>query len=356
MTLPINLPISIISYVILAAVVTLVSIKLANYVDLIDKKTNISGAFIGGVVLAAVTSLPELFTSISAVVIVRQPDLVIGNILGSNLFNETVLGAVLLICAKGFSKATIGKSHLITTSLSILIFLFMIITAVLGIDYTFFHISIFSVVIIAIYALSIKFMATDSSDSDEQTDSPLTIKQITVRFIILAVVLVTASILLTLITDSLQNNLSNVGINLGKTVAGALFLGIATSLPELTSSLALVRKKNFNATTGNLLGSGVFNFCILAVADILYNGGSVYGSDSALGNKVGISNILSHIKELDSTGFLAIFATLATLFVCTALILHRKCSNKKSKPVFIYRILGLGIIFCYLLFIVLSSV
>ncbi len=356
MTLPINLPISIISYVILAVIVTLVSIKLADYVDLIDKKTNISGAFIGGVVLAAVTSLPELFTSISAVVIVRQPDLVIGNILGSNLFNETVLGVVLLICAKGFSKANIGKSHLITTSLSILIFLIMIITSVLGFDYKFSHISIFSIVIIAIYALSIRFMATDSSDSDEQTDSPLTIKQITVRFIILAVVLVTASILLTLVTDSLQNNLSNVGINLGKTVAGALFLGIATSLPELTSSLTLVKKKNFNATTGNLLGSGVFNFCILAVADILYSGGSVYGSDSALGSKVGVSNILNHIKELDSTGFLAIFGTLATLFVCIALILHKKCFNKETNPVFIYRILGLLIIVCYLLFIVLSSI
>lgn len=175
------------------------------------------------------------------------------------------------------------------------------------------------------------------------------------RFIILAVVLVTASILLTLITDSLQNNLSNVGINLGKTVAGALFLGIATSLPELTSSLALVRKKNFNATTGNLLGSGVFNFCILAVADILYNGGSVYGSDSALGNKVGISNILSHIKELDSTGILAIFGAVATLLVGASLMLHKRAS-KKRKPVTVYRILGLLIIVCYLLFIVLSSV
>ena len=356
MTLPINLPVSIISYVILAVIVTLVSIKLADYVDLIDKKTNISGAFIGGVVLAAVTSLPELFTSISAVVIVRQPDLVIGNILGSNIFNETVLGVVLLICAKGFSSATVGKSHLKTTGFTIFIFLLMIISAVLGIDYTLFHISVFSVVIIITYALSIKFMASDDSENDEETDSLLTVKQITVRFIILAVVLVGASIMLTLVTDSLQNNLSNAGINLGKTVAGALFLGIATSLPELTSSLALVRKKNFNATTGNLLGSGVFNFCILAIADILYSGGSVYGSDNALGDRVGISKIFSRIGELDSTGILALFGTLATLFVGAALIIHRRASANKSKPVFTYRVLGFLIIACYLLFIVLSSV
>ncbi len=355
MTLPINLPISIISYVVLAVIVVLVSNKLANYVDLIDKKTNISGAFIGGVILAAVTSLPELFTSISAVAIVRQPDLVIGNILGSNLFNETVLGVVLLFCAKGFSKASIGKSHLITTGFSIFIFLLMILTSVLGIDYTVFHISIFSVIIIIAYALSIKYMANDDSDNDESTDSPLTIKQITVRFIILAVVLVASSIMLTLVTDSLQQNLEGVGINLGKTVAGAIFLGIATSLPELTSSLALVKKKNFNATTGNLLGSGVFNFCILAIADILYVGGSVYGSDTALGKQVGISQIFSHIKELNSTGILALFGTLATLCTGATLLLHRK-SSKSGGAVLAYRILGFLIIACYLLFIVLSSV
>ena len=45
-------------YIVLAALVVVLSVKLADYVDLIDKKTDISGAFIGGVVLAAVTSLP----------------------------------------------------------------------------------------------------------------------------------------------------------------------------------------------------------------------------------------------------------------------------------------------------------
>lgn len=59
--------------------------------DIIDKRTSISGAFIGGVILAAITSLPELFTSISATALLGQPELVIGNILGSDIFNTAVL-------------------------------------------------------------------------------------------------------------------------------------------------------------------------------------------------------------------------------------------------------------------------
>lgn len=355
MTLPINLPVSIILYIILAAAVVLISTKLADYVDLIDKKTDIAGAFIGGVVLAAVTSLPELFTSISAVVIVRQPDLVIGNILGSNIFNETILGVILIFCAKAFSKSQVGTSHIKTTLFTVFIFFLMILSSVLGIDYTIFNISVYSVVIIVTYALSIKFMATDKTDSDETTDSKLTIKQIITRFIILALVLVSSSVLLTLVTDSLQENLNKAGINLGKTVAGALFLGVATSLPELTSAITLVKKKNYNAAVGDLLGSGVFNFFILSVADILYSGGSVYGSNTSLGHRFGIKNIFSHISEFDSTGILTIFGTLATILVMTALLIHIRASKRKSSPVLIYRILGFGVLCCYLLFIILSS-
>ena len=61
-----------IGYAVTVIVVVLLSFKLGKYVDIIDAKSKISGAFIGGVMLAAVTSLPELFTSLSSVWIVRE--------------------------------------------------------------------------------------------------------------------------------------------------------------------------------------------------------------------------------------------------------------------------------------------
>lgn len=314
-------------YIVLAVLVVVLSAKLADYVDLIDKKTNISGAFIGGVVLAAVTSLPELFTSFSAVVIVKNPSLVIGNILGSNLFNMTIFGIVMLIWAKKFSKATVGKSHFKITMFTLFLFALMFLAVILGIDYSVFSISIYSVIIIITYIFSIRFMANDKSDNDEQTNNPLTIKQIAVRFVILAVVLVSVSIAITYVTDILAE-----GFNLGATIAGALFLGIATSLPELTSTFALAKKSNFNAATGNILGSGVFNFAILAVSDILYRGGSVFdtkGSDS-----------------------LVIFGFIATIITGLCLFLKNKKIDKNFS--LFYRIMGILIVICYALFIALS--
>ena len=57
-------------YFLSAAALVYFSMKCADYVDLLDKKTNMSGAFIGGVILAAITSLPELVTSITAITVV----------------------------------------------------------------------------------------------------------------------------------------------------------------------------------------------------------------------------------------------------------------------------------------------
>ena len=320
-------------YAALAVCVVFFSIKLANYVDLIDKKTDLSGAFIGGVILAAVTSLPELFTSISAVLFVKQPDLVMGNILGSNLFNMCIFGGAALIAAKSLCRSTIGSSHFKTTVITFIMFSIMLLPVVFKKDYTVAGISVYSIILLVLYACSIKFMAGDSAESEGEDNSDLTIKQIIIRFVIMAVLLVVASIFITIAADHLSEE-----FNLGKTVGGALFLGVATSLPELTSSIALIRKGNFNACAGNVMGSGVFNFCIISVADILYRGGSVY------------------ISKDKSSSYLNIFGLVATAAVGAILLMKiRKKDTENAGLKLFYRIGGLAILGCYAAFLVLSN-
>lgn len=101
-------------YVVLLCFVVFLSGKLADLVDLLDKKTKISGAFLGGVLLAAVTSLPEFFTAISAVTIVNSPELVIGDILGSDIFNLTVLALLTISFYRHFKTSKIDKWHFVS--------------------------------------------------------------------------------------------------------------------------------------------------------------------------------------------------------------------------------------------------
>ena len=244
-----------------------------------------------------------------------------------------IFGGAALIAAKSLCKSTIGSSHLKTTVITFIMFAIMLLPVVFKKDYTVVGISVYSIILLVLYACSIKFMAGDSAESEGEDTSDLTLKQIIIRFVIMAVLLVTASIFITIAADHLSEE-----FNLGKTVGGALFLGVATSLPELTSSIALIRKGNFNACAGNVMGSGVFNFCIISVADILYRGGSVY------------------ISNDKSSSYLNIFGLVATAAVGAILIIkQRKKDSENAGLKLFYRIGGLAILGCYAAFLILSK-
>ena len=272
-------------YIVLAILVVFLSVRLSYYVDCLDKKTNLSGAFIGGVMLAAVTSLPELFTSLTAVLALDQPDLVQGNVLGSNIFNLCVIGGLMLFTSRRYQRATLSKSHGKTLCFGLVMYVLVFAAIMMPqeVGFSFFRVNLMSILILLVYAVNVKFMGNDDSgDSEEQVYISLSVKQIAVRFICYSIGLVTVSILLTTVTDQLAEELQ-----LGATVAGAIFLGVATSLPELSASVNLVRIGNFNASFGNIVGSNLFNFIILCFADVLFTRGSIYVNEVQVMNLLG---------------------------------------------------------------------
>lgn len=261
-------------YALVAACVVWLSVKASNYVDLLDKKTSLSGAFIGGIMLSAVTSLPELFTSISATILIHEPGLCLGNILGSDLFNLAALSACILIFARSFRNAYVSQSHNAVVLLVLGCYAVIILNWLGILDFTFLSLSITSVFLVILYICSVKFLAAEDSSPDDSSaadQNPLTVRQIVIRFIFVSIGIVLVSIILTYATDIMAERL-----HLGQGLAGALFLGVATSLPELSSTFTLFRIKNFDIAFGNIVGSCIFNFIIMAVVDILYVSGSVY--------------------------------------------------------------------------------
>ncbi len=264
-----------IKYLVLACLVVFLSVRLSFYVDALDKKTNLSGAFIGGVMLAAVTSLPELFTSLTAVLQLGEPQLVQGNVLGSNIFNLCVIGGIVLYTSKRYQSSRIAGSHKHTLFYSLVMY-GLVLTAIwkpIVVDLGFFHVNVMTLAILGVYIINVKNMNDDSSNAaeDEGSAVALSVGQILFRFASYSVALVIVSILLTYVTDTIAQELQ-----LGTTVAGAIFLGVATSLPELSASINLVRIGNYNASFGNIVGSNLFNFTILCFADFLYASQGIY--------------------------------------------------------------------------------
>lgn len=279
-------------YVLSAAIVVFFSIKASDYIDLLDRNTKLSGAFLGGIMLSAVTSLPELFTSISATVLLDQPGLCMGNILGSDLFNVAALSGAILFWFKGFSKGRVSKSYRHVTILVLVIYGLICLNFLDILNLRILNLSVTSVLIFVVYVLGAKYLAVASDvDADEDTlgyqatkSSSLSVKQIGFRFFIVSIGIIVFSIVMTYQTDRIAERLG-----IGQGFAGALFLGVATSLPELSSTIALFKMKNYNVAVGNIVGSNLFNFIILTVADLLSMSSGVYAEpDTQVVNLLGL--------------------------------------------------------------------
>jgi len=80
-----------IAFVVCTAVIVYAGSRLAKYGDIIAEKTGLGRAWIGLVLMAAVTSLPELITGISAVTFAGVPDIAVEDVLGSCVFNMLIL-------------------------------------------------------------------------------------------------------------------------------------------------------------------------------------------------------------------------------------------------------------------------
>lgn len=312
------------SYSIVAIIVVFLSIKAAKYVDLLDKTTSLSGAFIGGILLSTVTSLPELLTSISATVWLDNPGLSLGNILGSNLFNLTILGLLILFGINSFRKSKISKCHFMINLFLCLIYIVIILNMLNILNFEILTVSFTSILIFILYGFGLKEMTNDDNTHVEDSNEAalcvdLTLKQIITRFIMTSIGLVIFSILITYITDIIS-----VRLNLGTGFAGALFLGIATSLPEVTSCISLTKIGNFNLAVGNILGSNIFNFLVLFIADVIYTRGNLY-----------LFNDPKTIK----------------LLICGSIATPLMMLLLKGKNKFTYVISSLGILACYILFL-----
>ena len=109
--------------------------KVARYGDIIAEKTGLGGVWIGLVLIAMLTSLPELFTGVSAIRLVDAPDLTIGDLLGANMFNMFNLALLDIVHRNGSLLAVVGRTHRLTGVFSLLLVLLVGISILLAVDF-----------------------------------------------------------------------------------------------------------------------------------------------------------------------------------------------------------------------------
>lgn len=326
-------------YLVAAATLVFVSIKLSDYLNIIDKKSNISGAFLGGVVLAMVTSLPELFSSLTATVFVKNNSYVLGNVLGSNLFNMVIFSLIFFIFYKSMIEKKVSKFFLVSMAfaggLYVLVAIGGLVFAQNG--WIFGYFNPISILVVALYVISILKTPKieEAEEEEDEKESNMTLKTAVILFVIFALVLIGVSILTTYLTDAISTK-----FNLGASFGGALFLGVATSLPELTSTINLARKKNFQAAYSDLIGSCVFNFLILAIGDALSFSCS------------------SNVYSFDQSSFMMLIFGVVEFVVLVLALLKLIKGVDGSKPFnrILFYFFALVLVGCYVGFLITSNI
>ncbi len=268
-----------------AAVILGASLFLAKSADVIAIKTGLGRSFVGVVLLATATSLPELGTGISAVSIVGQPDLAVGGAFGSNLFNLLIIGLLDIFWWKRYLLNHVGMSSVVVGTLGIIV-ISLGGAAVLLHDMTAvfngWPISPVSLVLVVGFAVSMYLIylfeqrpdsgeGGTANDHSERYASERLPRRIVI-YAVSALVVVGAAVWLSFVSDDLA-----IEMGWDASFMGTQFLAAATSLPELATSFAALRIAAPELAITNLLGSNLFNMgFVLFLDDVAYTGGPIW--------------------------------------------------------------------------------
>ena len=238
------------------------------------KKLKVSLFAIGVVIIAGGTSLPELASSINAVV-KNHADLAVGAVIGSNIANLILVMAAtsFLIPISNINQNQINKAWiniflalvLITMSFFILPFNFLF--GILSVCLLFF-----------IMYMQVKQGSLDVSDVEEKGDYSLIISII---FILVGILLLIYG------SDLFVKSAINIAneLNIPEAIIGVSLVAFGTSLPELVVGILSAIRRKVDFALGNVLGSNIYNILgVLGVSSFFGNFSipSVIGSEDLL--------------------------------------------------------------------------
>lgn len=244
---------------------------LAKYGDIIGVRTGLGGIFIGVLLMAGATSLPEVLTSINAVN-QNTPDIAAGNLLGSNAFNMLLLAFLDLMYRKKRLLRKAASRHALSGSLTILMIVLVLYFMLADIDIKVGWVGLDALIIVAVYILAVRMVSREGNPvSEEKAEIPADTPKLWVGLLGFAAA---AGALIAITPVMVQSSTEIAGITgLGTTFVGTTLVALVTSLPELVTTIAAIRIGASDMAIGNLFGSNMFNMFALGLTDFFYTGG-----------------------------------------------------------------------------------
>ncbi len=260
---------------------------LSHSAQIIADRTGLSDGWIGLILLSTVTSLPELITGVSAVTVAGVPEVAVGNVFGSCVFNLLIL-IVLDVVQRGESVYRRARPvHILSAGFGIILIGLAGLSILLhqeGASLQLAGIGGYTPILFALYVLGMRAsFLYERNQTGPQTEQATPLRSaISLRRGIAmcgaaSVVIVAAGVSLPFIAESLAGM---TGWHL--TFVGSLLVAAITSLPEMIVGITAVRLGAVDMAMGGLLGSNMFNMVVLGVDDLAFRDGALLDHVSSI--------------------------------------------------------------------------
>lgn len=272
-------------FVLGAVAIAVVGTRMTVLADRLADRTGLGEAFVGTLFLGAATSLPGITASVTAAV-AGAPQMALANAVGGIAAQTAFLAIADITYRKANLEHAAASVPNMMQSALLIILLGGMVLSMAGPDIAVWGIHPLTLALPLIYIFGLRLIRearvrpmwqprmtdqTRPDEADEPQTPPRADTRMWLRFALAAAVVIAAGYFVTQATLVLS---SAWGFN--ESVAGAVFTAIATSLPELVTSIVAVRRGALTLAVGGVIGGNCFDTLFAAVADVAYRPGSLY--------------------------------------------------------------------------------
>lgn len=263
--------------------------RIAQYADRFASATGIGHATVGMIVLAGLTSLPEVAVTLSAA-ISDSPQLAVNNLLGSIAMQITILALADAMIGRQALTVVAGNALvLLQATMNILLLVAVALAVTVG-DRAFAGAGLWSWALGFGYLLAMWTVAKSGDrqlwqamrtprqeerkrqgKDDAQAPPPSgdePVRPLVVRLAIGGAFILVAGFLLSQTGEAIAEQ-----TGLGNSFVGAVFVAVATSLPESSSVVSSMRRRRYEMALADIFGTNLFNILLVLGVDLLYQGG-----------------------------------------------------------------------------------
>lgn len=265
------------TFLVSAAAVAVAGIRLAKDGDTIGHGTGLGGLWVGAILVAGATSLPELVTDINAI-LQGNPDLAVGDLFGSTMANMLILAVADLLTRKPRLLMRVAVNQVLVGAVAVLLTVIAALGILLRAEIRWAPVGWSTLAIAVAYGAGMRLLHRNREEPPFRTPEEVAERRVAAAGLRRAVVGFGVSALVILVAaPSLASSTAALGDALGITrgFAGMVLLAATTSLPEAVVSGASIRAGAYGLAVGNLLGSCAFNMAALVPLDLVQGAGSL---------------------------------------------------------------------------------